>query len=197
LDSLSWAEVQRLLSEARRIKAQTIIRLLLATGIRSGEASALNVSDVDHEGRRIRVLDSKKHRHFWLPVDGETLEWIRRLTGPRRSGPLFISLKTGRRLTDQGILWAVRKPAQRAGLEGSRHVTPRTLRHFFANAWDDANGSIRKLQRILRHKHLSSTQRYLDADDQAAEEEYRRIFGRGSPGSQGQPWRTREPGYVI
>lgn len=190
MDSLSRGEVERLLEAAPRVKAQAIIRLLLATGIRSGEAAALDVQDVDLEGERIRVLDSKKHRNFWLPVDGETLRWIQRLTGSRRSGPVFISLKTGRRITDQGILWAVRKPAQRAGLEGSRHVTPRTLRHYFANSWDDAGGSIRTLQRILRHKHLSSTQHYLDADDDQAAEEYRRIFPRGNPG-------LRKPGYIT
>lgn len=91
----------------------------------------------------------------------------------------------------------VRAAAKRAGLEKGRHVTPRTLRHSFARAWDDQHGSIRGLQEILRHKRLSSTERYLDRSLEEAHREYQDLFGWGGPHPPVPVQGPREPGYIA
>ena len=173
-------EIRRLLGAARSLKALVMFRILLATGIRTSECASLDVDDVDYERRLLWILDSKKHRRTTVPVDRSTLELIRLFVGQRRSGPLFISQGTRKKITFQAVICCVRAAGERAGIDIGRAVTPRTLRHTFAVMWDDKHGSIRGLQRILRHKHLSSTQLYLDSDGRAAAREYRRLFDVGA-----------------
>ena len=176
VNCLRPGEISRLLGAARSLKALVLFRVLLATGIRTGEVSTLDVDDVDYERRVLWILDSKKHVRDTVPVDSKTLELIRLFVGRRRSGPLFTSQLTGERLTPQGVYCLIKKTASRAGIDLGRHVTPRTLRHTFADLWDDRHGSVRALKRILRHKHLSSTAHYLDSDGRAATREYKRLF---------------------
>lgn len=181
MNSLTLSQAERLVRAARTLKSEAIIRVLLSTGMRTGEICTLDVEDVDFENYRLRVLDSKKHRYFDVPVDGQTLKVLRRYLGNRKTGILFPSQKGKgkKRLTIEGVRWVVVRAAERAGLPGIGHVTPRTLRHTFANMWDDMHGSIRGLQSILRHKNLSSTQQYLDADNRAVHREYQVLFAEG------------------
>ncbi|NVM23937.1 MAG: site-specific integrase [Desulfobacterales bacterium] len=176
MNFLKDRDAKKLLSAAKRLKAQTIIHILLCTGIRSGELAALNVEDVDYDSKQLYIVDSKKKKRFAVPVDSKTLGLIKRYVHSRSEGPLFISQMTRKRLTDQGVCKTVRKAAARAGIKHKYNVTPRTLRHTFAINWLRAGGNIESLRRILRHKTLLSTQVYLDFDQSLVRREYERIF---------------------
>lgn len=190
-------EVQRLLSAALSLRFQAIIRILVNTGIRTGELAGLNVEDVDFEGKQLFILDSKKKRRVAVPVDSKTLELIHRHVGSRRMGPLFLSQLTHGRITDQSICKGVRRAAVRAGIRKVQHVTPRTLRHTFSINWIRANGDIETLRRILRHNRLTTTQKYLDFDDGRILSEYERIVEAGGRGLLAPALEVNKPGYII
>jgi len=139
-----------------------LIRLPMKIGLRTREIATLTVEDIDFQTRSFRVLDSKKHRFYPLPLDVLTLQLIKDLTNGLRG--LVFRHKTykrneGKPLTNVTIWKAVRVIGECAGVKGFH---PRVLRHFFACDWHIVqHKSIEGLRRILRHKNLSVTHSYL------------------------------------
>lgn len=73
-------------------------------------------------------------------------------------------------------LWAeVKEAAARAGL---RRVSPHRLRHTFATEYLRRGGNIRRLQQILGHESLASTQIYTQVMTEELREDVERLdFG--------------------
>ena len=171
---LTFEEIRKISSTPKRLKAEVIIRILLNTGIRSGELKTLDVQDVDYTAKQLYIIDSKKHERKAVPVDTKTLDLIQRYAHSRSEGPLIISQVTKGRMTRAAIQKTVRKAAEKAGIH--KKVSPRTLRHTFAITWLRHGGDIETLRRILRHTTLLSTQKYLDFEQARVLREYQRIF---------------------
>jgi len=148
-----------------------MIRLPKKIGLRTREIATLEKEDIDFETRSFRVLDSKKHRFYPLPLDVLTLQLIKDLTSGFEG--LVFRHKTykrnkGKPLTNVSIWKTVRVIGERAGVKGFH---PRILRHYFAATMiypePDEHGnrpqpaSVETLRRILRHANLTVTHRYL------------------------------------
>jgi integrase/recombinase XerD len=70
---------------------------------------------------------------------------------------LFLNHR-GQKLTRQGVWLILKEAAESAGLDGD--VTPHTLRHSFAKHKLGAGEDLRRVQELLGHANLSTTQVY-------------------------------------
>ncbi len=70
----------------------------------------------------------------------------------------MFSKKNGKQLSADTIQRIVRSAAKKAGIQ--KHVTPHTLRHSYATHLLEAGENIRKIQELLGHTNLSTTQIY-------------------------------------
>lgn len=142
----------------RDLRDYLMIRLPMKIGLRTHEIATLTVEDINFEDRSVRVLDSKKHRFYPLPLDVLTLQLIRDLTEGLQG--LVFRHKTykkneGKPLTNVSIWKTVRVIGEHAGVHGFH---PRILRHYFAADWHIVqHKSIEGSRRILRHKNLCDT----------------------------------------
>jgi len=134
-------------------------------GLRTGEIASLKIENIDFQDRSFNVLDSKKKRLYPLPLDSVTLQFIQDLIEKRVEGYVFAHTETWKhKLKDKPVsnvyIWQkVKEIGQKAGVQ---QFNPRLLRHFFAATWAIVEKkSIEGLRRILRHKNLSVTHRYL------------------------------------
>jgi integrase/recombinase XerD len=120
---------------------RTLIGLLAATGMRVGEALALDRSDLDGTQRVLTIRTSKFGKSRELPVHPSTVDalhqYLRRGDRPRsavRMAALFVST-AGTRLIYSNVQWTFHRLVRRAGLT-SRSVgcRPRIhdLRHRYA-----------------------------------------------------------------
>lgn len=143
-----------------------IIHLLFDLGLRRGEVAALNLSDLDVRGSRLRITGKGRSEPEWLTLPRPTLDalidWL--VFRGLEPGPVFHNLdRTGvrGRLSDNGIYRLVCAIGRRASLG---HVRPHGLRHAaITHALDQTNGNIRAAAKFARHKQVNTTLIYDDA----------------------------------
>lgn len=146
------------------LKHYLFIRLPMKIGLRTGEIASLKIENINFQNYSFQVLDSKKKRLYPLPLDAVTLQLIQDLIENRAEGYVFAHTETWKHLEDKPLsnvyIWQVVKATgEKAGVQ---NFSPRLVRHFFAATWAIVEKkSIEGLRRILRHKNLSVTHRYL------------------------------------
>ena len=184
----------------------TLFGLLYTTGLRCGEAFALNVSDVDLEQQLLFVRQGKFGKSRWVPISASTglalqhyLHERSRVAPVSAQSPLFITT-TARRLYHTNVDYAFRDVLKRCGLRGGKGCPgPRLhhLRHSFACnrllAWHrtghDVSALLPALATYLGHVNIASTQVYLQPTAellQQANQRFHRSFlhnisARGEP----------------
>ena len=146
----------------RALRDLALIDLLFATGIRVGEASALDISDFFVGEAAFRVQGKGGRDRLAFIVDEETVQIQRAHLEARRnikteSPSLFINA-LGRRLSTQGITNVIARLRREARIK--RHVTPHMLRHTVATLLLSNGLDIRVVQEFLGHASIVTTQRY-------------------------------------
>jgi integrase len=170
---------------------QTLFGLLYATGLRIGEALALNVGEVDLQKRRLFVRKGKFGKPRWLPLADSTCARLRAYLQKRLPGcsngaesPLFVSLG-GERLSKRSAAGNFQGVVRACGVarRGLIHPTLHSLRHTFAChcllAWYrqgvDINARLPVLATYLGHADARYTYRYLHATPELLGEAERRF----------------------
>jgi len=139
-----------------------LLDLLFATGMRVGEASALDVPDFSVEEAVFRVRGKGGRYRLACVVDHETVQIQRDHLAARQrfdtsSTALFLNISC-ERLSTQGIANIIARFRKEAGIE--RHVTPHMLRHTVATLLLRNGADIRVVQEFLGHTSIATTQRY-------------------------------------
>jgi len=190
-DPLAADEVVQLLEasigdDPAALRDHALLELLYASGLRVGEATALDRQDLSMEGGYVRVI-GKGDRERLVPVGDPALAalavyeasaraaWLPGAAGLPRGGPLFVS-RRGRRMGRMAAWRAVQAAARRAGLQG--HVTPHTLRHSFATHLLEGGADLRVVQELLGHASISTTQLYTHLTGERIKQVYARAHPR-------------------
>jgi site-specific recombinase XerD len=147
---------------AARDKA--LVRLFIMTGLRRAELSALNVGDVNVEGRAIAVRSGKGDKDRTVMVPGNVQPELRALTLERNyDEPLFIGKNirgSRKRLAPDAISYIfTRKVSPAMG----RRVTPHMCRHSYATMLVNKGVPLNQIQQLMGHSSLATTQIYLHA----------------------------------
>lgn len=148
--------------EYRALRNLALVDLLFATGIRVGEASALDVKDFLVTELVFRVQGKGGRDRLAVIVDEQTVLIQRqhaetRLQLTTESPALFLNA-SGQRLSTQGIANIIAQFRKDAGIE--RHITPHMLRHTVATLLLRSGMDIRVVQEFLGHASIATTQRY-------------------------------------
>lgn len=167
--TLSRDEIERLLAAPRQsngpkaLRDSALLELLCATGMRVTEVVNLRVDDVDWDRGEV-TCQGKGERQRRIPV-GAALQslsdYYQQARAPLKNNDspdvLFLNHR-GKKLTRQGVWLILKEAAQAAGV--SKEVTPHTLRHSFARQLVGAGEDLRRVQELLGHANLSTTQVY-------------------------------------
>jgi integrase/recombinase XerD len=182
IDELLEQPARRNTPEAKRDRA--MLELMYATGLRVTELVSTDVTDVQLEGDKpyVRLL-GKGNRERQIPLleqpVQELSEYIRfarpRLVGERDETALFVN-RRGERLTRQGFWLILKGYSTEAGIRG--RVTPHTLRHSFATHMLRGGMDIHKVQELLGHANISTTQVYTQVDREHIREAYEKAHPR-------------------
>ncbi len=189
-------EIQAILQAARALPPPgslrpktyaTLFGLLYTTGLRCGEAFALNLRDVNLVDHVLFIHKGKFGKSRWVPISASTagaleqyLEERSRAAPPEPQSPFFITRNAGQ-LYHTNVELAFRQVLERCGLRGGKGCPgPRLhhLRHSFACnrvlAWSregkDINALLPVLATYLGHVSIASTQVYLHASAELLEQ---------------------------
>ncbi|WP_436528390.1 tyrosine-type recombinase/integrase [Actinoplanes sp. HUAS TT8] len=154
---------------------RALLVLAISTAARASELLGLRACDLDWGGQLIRVRRKGTDAEQWLPASPEAFVWLRLyLAGLARLAPgeaLWWTLRRRRQedarlrritLTYDALRAVLRRANALLGANWSMH----DLRHTCAlRMTRDANLSLRDIQVLLGHAHLTTTQIYLEDDD--------------------------------
>jgi len=163
-----------------------LLKLMLDTGLRLAEATALQWRDVDLLTGKLVVRRGKgsKDRVLWMNDDlvHALSRWRQRQIDVCGASVdyVFTTLQGGK-LSHRYVQAMVRRYTQRAGIK--KRVTPHVLRHTFATDLYRLTGKIRLVQKALGHSDLSTTMIYThvyDGEVQAAMRSLRMAEARNS-----------------
>lgn len=146
------------------LRDHAMVELLYASGIRVAELCGLDLDDVDHGRRLIRVLGKGAKERvvpYGLPAQRALLRWLEQgrpaLARPQSAAALFLGARGGR--VDQRIVRAV-VHATVSAVPGAPSVGPHGLRHSAATHLLEGGADLRTVQELLGHATLATTQLY-------------------------------------
>jgi len=157
---LTKQEILSLLSNLPTRKSKLMVSLIYACGLRVSELTALKVLDLEFEEKigQVRQAKGKKDRIFNIPdFLIEDLHKQAEIQKKFNQEYLF-SGKEGKQMTSRNLQKIVSYAAQKANISKSVHC--HTLRHSFATHLLENGVDIRKIQELLGHSNLATTQIY-------------------------------------
>ncbi|MGO8883053.1 MAG: tyrosine-type recombinase/integrase [Streptosporangiaceae bacterium] len=195
----SAADISALLAQAERLRTplrtatiQALIGLLAVTGMRIGEALALDDGDFDAGQGMLIVRHAKFGKRRLLPLHQTTVTALQSYQGlrgqvfPRPCSDALLVSSTGDRLRYVNVSQTFVRLARRAGLaarSGGCRPRPHDLRHSFAVAtlldWYRDGGDVASrlplLSAYLGHVEPANTYWYLHAAPELLAEAARRL----------------------
>jgi len=156
---LTKEEIKKLIGILDNKKSRLMVSLLYACGMRVSELVNLKISDLELEEKigYIKQAKGRKDRMFNIPFF--LLKNLEKQTQKQKEDNqeyLFTGAKG--KLSSRNIQKIVGKAAKRAEIK--KNVHPHTLRHSFATHLLENGVDIRKIQELLGHADLSTTQIY-------------------------------------
>lgn len=136
-----------------------IIELLLQTGIRIGELAALKLEDI--QGDSLHISPIEKHEERMVPLNKPGKDALSRYLTirPKVDDTHVFITKSGKPFLVRNIRTAIERYFRLAGIEGAK---VNDLRHTFVAHHIKHGVSLVLLSKILGHKRISTTERYLE-----------------------------------
>lgn len=157
---LSQMEYRAIRDASREdIRVSAIIELLLQTGMRIGELARLEISDIKDSRLSIKAYESHKNRDIPLNKAAEkALNSYLNIRPKLRTRALFVT-KSGRPFLVRNIRSAIERYFKMAEIEEAKI---NDFRHTFIAHQLAAGNSVIIIQKLVGHKRLSTTEKYLE-----------------------------------
>jgi len=151
----------RAVQKVNRPRDEALITLMLHTGLRVSEVSALRIGDISISPRKgeIIVRGGKGEKFRTLPLNSKARNALKAYLALRPEVDhdyLFVGQK-GQRLRSPGIFYLVKKYGYDARIED---ISPHTLRHTFGKNLVDAGVPLDRVATLLGHRNLNTTRIY-------------------------------------
>ncbi len=146
------------------VRDRLVMELLYATGIRVGELVGLDLDDVDHGRRLVRVLGKgAKQRSvpYGVPAQVALEAWLREgrpALATAASGSALLLGRRGGRIDQRAVRGIVHQRLRE--VDGAPDLGPHGLRHTAATHLLEGGADLRAVQELLGHVSLATTQIY-------------------------------------
>lgn len=183
---LTAKEVELLLDQPKDvdlkgIRDKAMLEFAYATGMRVTEMISLNMEDVNLEEGYVICKNGNKQRN--IPLGNMSLKALREYVEEARDilvktegeEALFVNIN-GSRLTRQGFWKIIKFYKEQAHI--TKDITPHVLRHSFATHLLQNGADLKAIQTMLGHSDISSTQVYMQFQDEGLKNVYRKAHPR-------------------
>lgn len=155
---LSLQEVERLLNTIENIKHKSMITLIYACGLRSGELLSLKISDIDSDRMIIHIKAAKGKKDRIVPLPNAALELLRHYFKQYRPEVFLFNGKSAAQYSKSSLQSVFKKAVAQARI--GKPCTLHSLRHSFATHLLENGVNLRYIQEILGHSSPRTTQIY-------------------------------------
>ena len=156
---LTADEIKRIIEILDNKKSKLMISILYLCGLRVSELVNLKVNDLNFEENigHVRQGKGKKDRIFNIP-EKLSRQLSKQVKSQKEFGQEYLFTGSKGNLSTRNIQKIVQKATRKAGV--NKDVHPHTFRHSFATHLLEGGTDIRKIQELLGHSDLSTTQIY-------------------------------------
>lgn len=184
---LEMDDVVKLLEEPKgknpkELRDKAMLELLYATGIRVTELITLSISQLNMQMNYIVCSDGHKDRIIPFGIKAREallnyLEYSRKfMINDAQTDVLFVNC-SGSSMSRQGFWKLIKHYANKAGI--TTEITPHTLRHSFAAHLVENGADLRSVQKMMGHSDISSTQIYMNLNQNKLRDVYSKAHPRG------------------
>lgn len=183
---LTSKEIELLLEQPKDVdlkgtRDKAMLEFAYATGMRVTEIISLNIEDVNLEEGYVLCKFGSKQRN--IPLGSLSLNALKEYIEESRPylirdesiNALFVNIN-GKRLTRQGFWKIVKYYKEQAHI--TKEITPHVLRHSFATHLLQNGADLKAIQTMLGHSDISSTQVYMQFQDEGIKNVYRKAHPR-------------------
>ncbi len=183
---LTSKEIELLLDQPKDVdlkgtRDKAMLEFAYATGMRVTEIISLNIEDVNLEEGYVLCKFGSKQRN--IPLGSLSLKALKEYIEESRPylirdesvNALFVNIN-GKRLTRQGFWKIVKYYKEQAHI--TKEITPHVLRHSFATHLLQNGADLKAIQTMLGHSDISSTQVYMQFQDEGIKNVYRKAHPR-------------------
>jgi integrase/recombinase XerD len=155
---LTKEEIKKLFSVISNKKHKLILELYYSSGLRLTEAINLRKKDLDFNENVIWIRSGKGGKDRMSILSKKLSKELKEYSNHLKNEDFLFTNSKGDPLSERTIQYAMKKALQKAGIEKDAHI--HTLRHSFATHLLEQGVDIRKIQELLGHSDLSTTQIY-------------------------------------
>ncbi len=183
---LSSQEIELLLEQPKDVdlkgtRDKAMLEFAYATGMRVTEIISLNLEDVNLKEGIVTCKNGSKQRR--IPLGTLSLKALKEYIQNARpliikndaETALFVNTN-GKRLTRQGFWKIVKYYKEQAHI--TKDITPHVLRHSFATHLLQNGADLKAIQTMLGHSDISSTQVYMQFQDDSIKNIYKQAHPR-------------------
>ena len=183
---LTSKEVELLLKQPdtvdlKGVRDKAMLEFAYATGMRVTEIISLNIDDVNLEEAYVICKNGNKQRI--IPLGSMSLKALKAYIEEARGvliksedeKALFVNINGGR-LTRQGFWKIIKYYKEQAHI--TKDITPHVLRHSFATHLLQNGADLKAIQTMLGHSDISSTQVYMQFQDEGLRDIYKKAHPR-------------------
>ena len=183
---LTSKEVELLLDQPKDVdlkgtRDKAMLEFAYATGMRVTEMISLNIDDVKLDEGYVVCKGRNKSRN--IPLGSMSLKALKEymedsrpyLIRDEEEPALFVNI-SGTRLTRQGFWKIVKFYKEQAHI--TKDITPHVLRHSFATHLLQNGADLKAIQTMLGHSDISSTQVYMQFQDESLKNVYKHAHPR-------------------
>ena len=183
---LTSQEVELLLEQPKNvdlkgIRDKAMLEFAYATGMKVTEIISLNIEDVNLEESYVVCKGKERTRN--IPLGSLSLQALKDYIENSRNilikdenvKALFVNTN-GQRLTRQGFWKIVKYYKEQAHI--NKEITPHILRHSFATHLLQNGADLKAIQTMLGHSDISSTQVYMQFQDEGLKNVYKKAHPR-------------------
>lgn len=183
---LTAQEVSLLLDQPKNIdlkgiRDKAMLEFAYATGMRVTEIISLDIDDVNLENGYVTCKNGNKQRN--IPLGSMSLKALKEymqesrpiMIKTEKEKALFVNIN-GKRLTRQGFWKIIKYYKEQAHI--TKDITPHVLRHSFATHLLQNGADLKAIQTMLGHSDISSTQVYMQFQDESLKNVYNKAHPR-------------------
>jgi integrase/recombinase XerD len=155
---LSKDEINRLFDCICNRQHKLILKIYYSSGLRLSEAIKLKKKDFDFTDNIVWIRDGKGGKDRMSIISDSLSKELLDFTQYKKDSDFVFVNKRGEPLSPRAIQNIIEKAKVKANISKDVHI--HTLRHSFATHLLEAGVDIRKIQELLGHSDLSTTQIY-------------------------------------
>lgn len=168
LSKLEYRALRDACRDDERLSA--VIELLLQTGMRIGELASLTLEDINLEKKEVVIQPYESRDGRTLPLTDAAIKAVEDYlkVRPKSDNNTLFLTKTGNPFLVRNIRTAIDRYYDMAGIE---NATVNDLRHTFIVHQLKSGTPLTYVSKLVGHKRLSTTEKYLKLIDEAAEKD--------------------------